>query len=107
MVVVPPNTNRGPSFTGRPVRLDGRKPGWLPVCRAEVLAAFAALSARSGRQLFTVREVYAEMRECGTSYAEATVSKTMQRMEELPTRLPYVRLERVGRRGFRLETTTG
>jgi hypothetical protein len=40
---------------------------------------------------------------CGTSYVEATVSKAMQRMKELPPRPPYARLERIGRRGFRLE----
>jgi hypothetical protein len=39
----------------------------------------------------------------GTAYAEATVFKTMQRMKEPPVRPPFVRLERLGRAGFRLD----
>jgi hypothetical protein len=39
----------------------------------------------------------------GTRYAESTVFKTMQRMKASPERLPFVRLERVARQGFRLE----
>lgn len=38
----------------------------------------------------------------GTSYAEPTVFKTMQRMKDTPVRPPYERLERVGRAGLRL-----
>jgi hypothetical protein len=66
-----------------------------------VLDAFRALAERSGRA-FTVREVYGEMTARGTSYAEPTVFKTMQRMKDSPARPPYQRLERVGREGFRL-----
>jgi hypothetical protein len=40
----------------------------------------------------------------GTSYAETTVFKTMQRMKAPAERPPYTRLERVGREGFRLLT---
>jgi hypothetical protein len=61
-----------------------------------------SLSARDGRQVSTVREVYAEMLARGTVYAETTVFKTMQRMKEPPVRPPFERLERVGRAGFRL-----
>ncbi|MDA8372822.1 MAG: hypothetical protein M0Z91_00965 [Actinomycetota bacterium] len=82
--MVPPDTNRGPSFAGRWVRLGGRKPA-LPACRDEVLAALEALSAQSARQVFTVREVFVEMAECGMRYAESTVLETMQRMKEPPT----------------------
>lgn len=102
--VVPPDPNRGSSLAGRWVRLGGRKTA-LPACRDEVLAALEALSARSGRQVFTVREVFVEMAEGGTGYAESTVLKTMQRMKEPPTRPPYTHLERVARKGFRLGVT--
>jgi poly(3-hydroxybutyrate) depolymerase len=99
--VMPPDTNRGPSFPGQPIRMGGRKPV-APTCRDEVLAALAGLSDRAGGQVFTVRQVYAEMVARGTAYAQVTVSKTMQRMKEEPVRPPYGRLERVGRRGFQL-----
>jgi hypothetical protein len=36
----------------------------------------------------------------GTTYAESTVFKTMQRMKAPPTRPPYIRLERSGPEGF-------
>ncbi|MHB1488081.1 MAG: hypothetical protein ACYCZM_11080 [Acidimicrobiales bacterium] len=101
---MPPDPNRGLSFPGRWVRLGGRKAA-LPACRDEVLEALEALSARSGRQVFTVREVFVKMAECGTRYAVSTVLKTMQRMKEPPTRPPYTHLERVGRQGFWLGVT--
>ena len=56
----------------------------------------------SSKQVFTVRVVFDKMVECGTTYEEGTVFKTMQRMKEPPTRPPYTCLERVGRQGFRL-----
>ncbi|MHB8188772.1 MAG: hypothetical protein ACYDDU_22460 [Dermatophilaceae bacterium] len=99
--MVPPDTNRRPSFAGQRIRLGGRKPA-ASTCRNEVVEAVAALSARDGRQAFTVRQVYAEMLAEGTSYAEPTVFKTMQRMKNSPARPPYARLERAGRAGFRL-----
>jgi hypothetical protein len=99
--VLPPDTNRGPSFPGRQVRLGFRKPA-LSTCRDEVLAALTTLSVESSKQVFTVRDVFEKMAKCGTTYAEATVFKTMQRMKEPTTRLPYTRIERVGRQGFRL-----
>jgi hypothetical protein len=71
-------------------------------CRDEVLIALQALIARCGDRPFTVRDVYAEMVSAGTSYAELTVYKTMQRMKLADPRLPGVRLERIGREGFRL-----
>lgn len=100
---MPPDTNRGPSFAGQPIRLGGRKPV-SPTCRDEVLAALATLSERAGEQVFTVRQVYAQMVANGTPYAEVTVYKTMQRMKEEPVRPPYGRVERVGRKGFQLAT---
>ncbi len=105
--MVPPDTNRGPSFAGEPVRLGGRK-ATLPTCRDEVLSALVVLSERAGKrggeQIFTVRQVHAEMVAKGTKYAQVTVFKTMQRMKEEPVRPPYGRLERVGRQGFQLAT---
>jgi hypothetical protein len=96
--MMPPDTNRGPSFAGQPIRIGGRKPV-APTCREEVLAA---LGTRGGREVFTVCEVYAEMVAAGTRYAEVTVVKTMQRMKTPPARPPYARLERAGRAGFRI-----
>lgn len=52
--------------------------------------------------MFTVREVFPEMLQAGTRYAESTVLTTMQRMKEPPQRPPFIRLERAGREGFRL-----
>lgn len=73
-----------------------------PTRREEVLAALAALETRAGRQIFTVREVYAEMVAIGTKFAESTVFKTMQRMKESANRPPFIRLKRVRRQGFRV-----
>jgi len=99
--MVPPDTNRRPSIAGQAIRLGSRTPA-AASCRDEVLTALWALRERSGRQTFTVREVYGEMTARGTSYAEPTVFKTMQPMKDTPVRPPYERLERVGRTGFRL-----
>ena len=106
MEVLPPDTNRGPSFPGRQVRLGFRKPA-LSTCRDAVLAAITSLSAKSRKEVFTVREVFDEMTGSGTTYAEGTVFKTMQRMKEPPTRPPYTRLERIDRQGFRLLEPSG
>jgi hypothetical protein len=100
--VLPLDTNRGPSFPGRQVRLGFRKPT-LSTCSDEVLAALAHLTAKSSKQVFTVSEVFDKMVESGTTYAEGTVFKTMQTMKVPATRPPYTRLERVGRQGFRLK----
>lgn len=59
--------------------LGGRQPA-ARSCRDEVLDALHELSTGNGKQVFTVREVYAEMVARGTAYAEATVFKTMKRM---------------------------
>lgn len=99
--VMPPDTNHRSSFAGQRLRLGGRKPA-ASSCRDEVVAALARLAALDRKQVFTVREVYAEMMATGTSYAESTVFKTMQRMKGLAGRSPYARLERVGKEGFRL-----
>jgi hypothetical protein len=98
--VVPPDTNRRSSFAGQRLRLGGRKPAGSS-CRDEA-AALAVLAARHGKQVFTVGEVYVEMLATGTSYAESTVSKTMQRMKEPAARPPYAQLERGATGGFRL-----
>lgn len=103
--MMPPDTNRSPSFAGRWLRLGGRKRA-ASSCRDEVVAALAALSAGDGGRAFTVRRVYADMLARGTAYAEPTVFKTMQRMKEPAARPPYARLERVGREGFRLMTVS-
>jgi len=68
------------------------------------VAALGGLAALSEKQAFTVREVYGQMMATGTSYAESTVFKTMQRMKNIPSRPPYTRLSRVGRDGFSLIT---
>jgi hypothetical protein len=98
---MPPDTNRGSSFAGQRLQLGGRKPAGSS-CRDEVVAALAVLAARDGKQAFTVREVYVEMLATGTSYAESTVFKTMQRMREPAARPPYAELERGTTEGFRL-----
>jgi len=66
------------------------------------VAALAVLSARDGKRVFTVREVYVEMLATGTSYAESTVFKTMQRMKDRAARPPYAQVERGATGGFRL-----
>ena len=97
-----PDTNQSPSLAGRPIRL-GRRKFSSPTCRNEVLTAMTALLERSDeREVFTVREVYAEMVAQGTAYAESTAYITMQRMKQPAVRPPYARLERVGRKGFRM-----
>jgi hypothetical protein len=93
---------RGPSVAGQDIRLGGRKLAACS-CRDEVAAALSALTARDSKSVFTVREVYAEMVASGTRYAESIVFKTMQRMKGPVGRLPYMRLERVEREGFRIE----
>lgn len=103
--MAPPDTNRRPSIAGQAIRLGGRAPA-AASCRDEVLAALSALAERSGRQTFTVRQVYGERAARGTSYTEPFVFKTIQRMKEAPVRPPHERLERVGREGFRLVVGT-
>jgi hypothetical protein len=66
------------------------------------VAALAVLAARHGKQVFTVGEVYMEMLATGTSYAESTVFKTMQRMKEPAARPPHAQLERGATGGSRL-----
>ena len=99
--VMPPDTNRGPTVPGGWVRLAGRKPV-QGSCRDDVAAALSTLSARDGRSVFTVRDVYDEMVTAGTPYAETTVFKTIQRMKGAPKRPPMIQLERAGGEGFRI-----
>ncbi len=98
---MPPDTNRGTSFPGERIRMGGRKLA-VPTCRDAVLSTLTSLSRRAGEQVFTVREVHAEMVAQGSSCAEATVFKAMQRMKGVPVRPPYARLARAGREGFYL-----
>jgi hypothetical protein len=98
---MPPNTNRGPSVRGSWIPLGARKLMGRS-CRDEVVSALHALHVRTGTQVFTVRDVYAEMVAEGTGYAESTVFKTMQRMKETPKRPPLVQLERAESEGFRI-----
>jgi hypothetical protein len=102
--VMPPNTNRGPAVAGCWVRLGGRSPIEAN-CRDEVAASLAVLWDRTGQQVFTVREVYAEMLAAGTRYAESTVFKTMQRMKAPAGAAPWIVLEQTGA-GFRASTQT-
>ena len=101
MEVRPPDTNRGPSVGGGWIRLGDRKLAGGS-CRDEVVAAIRLLAERTGQQVFTVPEVYAEMVAAGTGYAESTVFKTIQRMKVPPERPPFVRLQNVEPCGFRL-----
>lgn len=101
MEVVPPDTNRRSSFAGQRFRLGGRKPA-ARSCRDEVVAALSGLAVLGGQQVFTVREVYVEMLATGTSYAESTVFKTIQRMKAPAARPPYAQLERGATGGFHL-----
>jgi hypothetical protein len=96
-----PNTNHWAAIPGRRIKLGRRRLAALS-CRDEVLSAIVALGEREGRDVFTVRQVYAEMQSRDTDYAWSTVLKTMQRMKDEPIRPPYERLERIPRKGFRL-----
>ena len=102
MEVMPPNTNRGPAVAGGWVRLGGRQPA-RPSCRDEVASVMATLQHLTGRQVFTVRDVYAEMQAAGTRYTESTVFKTMQRMKASASRAPWIALEQTGA-GFRVSS---
>jgi hypothetical protein len=102
---LPPNPKPGPTIKGDVIPLTRRK-RTLPNCRDEVLAALKTLIAEHGDRPFPVREVYARMREVGTSYAELTVYKAMQQMKRPDPRLPDIKLERIGREGFRLASQT-
>ena len=56
------------------------------------MSALRALEERTGVDVFTVRDIDAEMVAAGTQYAESTVFKTVQRMKASPVRPPYARL---------------
>jgi uncharacterized protein len=92
---MPRDTNCGPSVAGGWLRLRRRKPA-KGSCRDEVAASLTALWERAGQQVFTVREVNAEMLGASTRYAESTVFKTMQRMKGPAGRAPWIVLERSG-----------
>jgi len=64
--------NFRPSVAGTPIRLEARRPAAL-TCRDAILAALANLGERTGRSVFKVKEVYAEIVASGASYAEPTV----------------------------------
>jgi len=58
-----------------------------------------------GQQVFTVRQVYAEMLAAATRYAESTVFKPMQRIEAQAGRARWIVLEQTGA-GFRISSET-
>ena len=95
------DTNPRPSIPGERIRLEGRKRTTLN-CRDEVATALTASIERHGDRPFAAREVYAEMTARGTNYAELSTYKTVQRMKSPDPRLPFVQLERVASKGFRL-----
>jgi len=105
VVVMPLQTNKGSKAEGtvnRQLIHIGPLPRTLPNCRDEVIAAFEELIKRHGDRPFTAREIYEQMRERGTSYAELTVCTAMRRMKEPDPRRPDVLLTRAGKVGFRL-----
>ena len=95
------NPKNGPATSTSDFSLATRK-RTLPNCRDEIVTALESLIAEHGHRSFLVREVYERMVAIGTSYAELTVYKAMQRMKLSDPRLPGIRLERVGAGGFRL-----
>jgi len=99
--LMPPYPNFGSTLPGHWRRLGVRKRRTAN-CRDEVLVALQSLIEQYGDRAFPVSEVYAEMVSAGTTYAQLTAYKAMQRMKVADPRLPGVRLERVGREGFRL-----
>jgi hypothetical protein len=102
---MPLRTNKGSrakdDINGQLIRI-GPLPRTLPNCRDEVIAAFEELIERHGDRPFTAREVYEQMREQGTSYAELTACTAMQRMKRSDPRRQDVLLARDGKSGFRL-----
>jgi hypothetical protein len=105
VVVMPLQTNKGSKAedaVNEQLIHVGPLPRTLPNCRDEVIAAFKELIERHGDRPFTAREVYEEMNEQGTSYAELTVCTAMKRMKAPDPRRPEVTLERAGKSGFRL-----
>jgi hypothetical protein len=64
---MPPDTDRGPTVAGKWVLLGGRKLAGGS-CRDDGLAALGTLRALPGLDVFTVRDVYAEMVRAGTRY---------------------------------------
>lgn len=102
---MPLQTNKGPKAedaTNEQLIHIGPLPRTLPNCRDEVIAAFEDLIERHGDRPFTAREVYEQMNERGTSYAELTVCTAMKRMKGPDPRRPDVLLEHAGKSGFQL-----
>lgn len=73
--------------------------------RDELVAALGALSARAGKHVFTVREVYAEMVARDTAFAKPSVFQDHAAVRKVPIRPPSALLERDGRAGFWLAET--
>jgi hypothetical protein len=103
--VMPLRTNRGQTveigINGQLIRV-GPLPRSQPNCRDEVISALEELIEQHGDRSFTAREVYEQMLERGTSYAELTVCAAMQRMKKADPRRPDVKLERTGKSGLAL-----
>ncbi len=104
MEVILTNPKNGPAVATSDFSLSTRR-RTLPNCRDEIVTALESLIAEHGYRPFLVREVYERMAALGTSYAELTVYKAMQRMKLPDPRLPGLRLERVDTAGFRLIKT--
>jgi hypothetical protein len=105
VVVMPLQTNKGSkaedAMNEQLIHI-GPLPRTSPNCRDEVIAAFEELIERHGDRPFTAREVYEQMSERGTSYAELTVCTAMKRMKGQDPRRPDVKLERARKSGFQL-----
>jgi len=102
---MPLRTNKGSKAedaTNRQLIHIGPLPRTLPNCRDEVIAAIEELIEHCGDRPFTAREVYEQMCERGTSYAELTACTAMKRMKGPDPRRPDVLLTRAGKSGFRL-----
>jgi len=105
LVVMPLQTNKGSKAEdaiNEQLIHVGPLPRTLPNCRDEVIVALKELIERHGDRPFTAHEVYEQMSERGTSYAELTVGTAMKRMKGPDPRRPDVLLERAGKSGFRL-----
>jgi hypothetical protein len=63
-----------------------------PNRRDKVITASEDLIEKHGDRAFGMREVYERLLETGTSYAELTAYKAMERMKQFDPRRPDVRL---------------
>ncbi len=57
--------------------------------RSEVACALIGLTERTGKDVFTAGEVYAEIMRAGMRHPKSTVVRTMQRMKQAASRPPH------------------